>query len=190
MAPELLLMSVDPLFQIYVGAAKVSVLESKFMLMPVVLPVQMLTTIHDINPKLCDDGSGTGETTFKSSKLMMMTMMKTGLSPQKSQMMRTSQHRSTTHQRENGPKKLPISVDLVQNSHWSTRSVCSRSQLYDGHARRPSPHAQMLTTITSDHIGEAINASVRTLHRFRSPSTPAEEEVRFRTFPKSLFCSA
>ena len=69
MAPELLLMSVDPLFQIYVGAAKVSVLESKFMLMPVVLPVQMLTTIHDINPKLRDDGSGTGETTFKSSKL-------------------------------------------------------------------------------------------------------------------------
>lgn len=151
--------------------------------MLVVLPVQMLTAIHNGNPRLCDDGSGAGETTFRSSKLMMMTMMKTGLSPQKSQMMRSSQHRLTTYHRENGPEKLPMSVDLVQNSHWSTRSECSRSQVHHGHARRPSPNAQMLTTITADHIGEVINASVTTLHGFRFPSTA-------RRGPVSYFCSA
>jgi hypothetical protein len=129
-----------------------------------------------VTPRLCDDGSGAGETTFRSSKLMMMKMMKkmmkTGLSPQKSQMMRSSQHRlTTTHQRENRPENLPMSVDLVQNSYSSTRSECSRSQVYHGHARRPSPKAQMLTTITGDQIAEVINASATTLHRFRSPST-------------------
>ena len=135
-------------------------------------------------PRLCDDGSGAGETTFRSSKLMTMTMMKTGLRPQKSQMMRSSQHRLPTHQRENRPEKLPMSVDLVQNSYWSTRSEwCSRSQVYHRHARRPSPNAQMLTTITADHIGEVINASATTLHRFRSLSTAS-----WRRGPVSYFC--